>query len=200
MTATDWKDEARSLRDAGLSEREIAESVGKAPSTVHEALKGYEPNSNGHGKVSKEQATEPAAAAGLTQDELDAEPSRTPRSDAIDEQAGPGEARTPLPGQRTIDGQEVQVPIEELRVDGTTQLGLIDFGGKRPQSASLRLVGGKVLLADGRAFSKGDVIHGSFTAVVNEVGAKDSHDPKTGIVVSAEQKHSARITDLQVGS
>jgi hypothetical protein len=42
----DWKDEARSLREQGLSEREIAEAVGKSPSTVHEAVKGVEPDSS----------------------------------------------------------------------------------------------------------------------------------------------------------
>lgn len=128
-----------------------------------------------------------ARASGLTEDHEAAQA-------ALD-----GEAPAPGPGQQTIDGQEVRAPIEELRVDGTTQLGLVDFGGKKPQSASLRLTGGKVLLVDGKCFRKGDVITGSFTAVVDEVGVKDKADPKTGIVVSAEQKHSARITDLQVG-
>jgi hypothetical protein len=89
-------------------------------------------------------------------------------------------------------------PVEEIRVDGTVQLSMFDLGGKQAQSSSLRLTGGKVKLVDGAAYRKGDVIAGTFTAVVNEVGQKDTHDPQTGIVVSAEQKHSARITDLRV--
>lgn len=105
-------------------------------------------------------------------------------------------------GQQSIEGGEVpadpQPPVDEIRVDGTAQLGLFDAGGKRPTSASLRLTGGKVLIVDGKAYRKGDVISGTFTAVVDEVGQKDKADPKTGIVVSAEQKHSARITDLRV--
>lgn len=106
-----------------------------------------------------------------------------------------------IPGQQDIEGGEVPEPappVEELRVDGTTQLGLIDFGGKRPQAATLRLAGGAVELLEGRAFRKGDVITFEGTAVVMEVGAVDKTDPKTGIVVSAKQKHVARITDLQV--
>jgi hypothetical protein len=89
-------------------------------------------------------------------------------------------------------------PVEELRVDGTTQLGMIDFGGKKPTSASLRLVGGAVKLVEGKAYQKGDVIHFEGTAVVNDVGGKDTHDPKTGIVVSCKQVHVARILDVRV--
>lgn len=107
----------------------------------------------------------------------------------------------PTAGQQDLDGGEVTEPaphLEEIRVDGTTQLGLIDFGGKRPTSAVIRLTGGSYKLLEGQAYAKGDVVTFSGTAVVNDVGAKDSHDPKTGIVVSAEQRHSARITDLRV--
>ena len=112
------------------------------------------------------------------------------------------DAPAATPGQQDLEGREVppdpQPPVEEIRVDGTAQLGFFKAGGKQPQSASLRLTGGKVLLVDGRAFRKGDTITGTFTAVVDEVGQKDKVDGKTGIVVSAEQKHSARITDLRV--
>lgn len=107
----------------------------------------------------------------------------------------------PPAGQIDIDGKTVKEPdppIEEIRVDGTTQLTMFDLGGKQAQSSSLRLTGGKVKLVDGAAYLKGDTITGTFTAVVNEVGQKDTHDPATGIVVSAEQKHSARITDLRI--
>jgi hypothetical protein len=105
------------------------------------------------------------------------------------------------PGQVDIDGAVVPEPVppvEEIRVDGTVQLSMFDLGGKQAQSSSLRLTGGKVKLVDGAAYRKGDVLTGTFTAVVNEVGQKDTHDSQTGIVVSAEQKHSARITDLRV--
>jgi hypothetical protein len=110
----------------------------------------------------------------------------------------------PLPGQQNFEGGEVaqsndSSPYpEEVRIDGTAQLGFFDAGGKQPQSASLLLVGGNVKLVEGKAFRKGDVITGQFTAVVNEVAVRDSHDSQTGIVISAEQKHKARITDLTV--
>jgi hypothetical protein len=44
------------------------------------------------------------------------------------------------------------------------------------------------------------VIRFEGTAVVREVAQRDKPDPATGIVVSAEQKHVAQITDLTVSS
>jgi hypothetical protein len=107
-----------------------------------------------------------------------------------------GEAVGPMPPQ----DPDPQPQVEELRVDGTTQIGLFDCGGKKPGSASIRLSGGKVDLIDGKAFKKGDVISGTFTAVVREVGQRDKADSSTGIVVSCEQKHVAQITDLTVST
>ena len=89
-------------------------------------------------------------------------------------------------------------PVEDLRVDGTTQLGMFDAGGKQPSSATVTLSGGKFELMEGRAFQKGDVIHFEGTAIVREVKVRDKADPKTGVVVSASQGHTAQITDLQV--
>lgn len=89
-------------------------------------------------------------------------------------------------------------PIEEIRVDGTTQLAMFDLGGKQATASTLTFTGGTVRLVDGQAFAKGDVIRFEGTAVINEVGQKDDHDPKTGIVVAASQKHGARITSLVV--
>jgi hypothetical protein len=124
----------------------------------------------------------------------------------LDETPSPEPEPDPIPGQQTIDGSEIPAPqnghvhVEEIRVDGTTQLGLIDFGGKRPQSATITLRGGAYELLEGRAFRKGDIVHFQGTAVVYEVGATDKTDGKTGIVVSAKQRHVARITDLIVTS
>jgi hypothetical protein len=116
-----------------------------------------------------------------------------------------------IPGQQNFEGgvigadgaaykagSEPESFPEEIRVDGTTQLSAFDVGGKRARSASIRLSGGKVLLTDGQAFSKGEVIRFSGTAVVREVGQRDKPDPKTGIVVSCEQKHVAEIVDLRI--
>jgi hypothetical protein len=110
----------------------------------------------------------------------------------------------PIPGDRPLEGladgmvPAPAAPLEELRVDGTTQLGLFQAGGKAPTSASLTLTGGKVGLVDGRAFQKGDTITVTVTAVVTGVAQQDKADAKTGIVMSCEQKHTARITDLRV--
>ena len=150
VTQQDWHAEAVSLREQGLSEREIAEAVGRAPSTVHDFLA-----------------------------KQDAPPD-------------------PIPGQQDILGGEVprveSVYVEQIRVDGTHQIA-IDFGGKQAQSCSLS-ISGKVDV-DG-FFRKGDRIRGTFEAVVTGAGAKDKLDKATGIVMEAEQTHSAKITDLIV--
>jgi hypothetical protein len=101
----------------------------------------------------------------------------------------------PTPGQQTIDGGEVQsVYVEQIRVDGTTQVA-IDFGGKQAQTARLTLSGS--VEVDG-FFKKGDRLRGTFEAVVVGVGGKDTLDKQTGIVTEAVQTHTARVVDLIV--
>lgn len=106
----------------------------------------------------------------------------------------------PATGQRTIDDQEVLPPLEEIRVDGTTQLSAFDAGGKRPHRATLTIKGGsaKIVLNDGQAFKKGDRIGGEWFGVVREVAQVDKADKQTGIVTECEQKHVAVILDLRV--
>jgi hypothetical protein len=101
----------------------------------------------------------------------------------------------PTPGQQTIDGGEVQsVYVEQIRVDGTTQVA-IDFGGKQAQTARLTLSG--AVEVDG-FFRKGDRIRGSFEAVVVGIAGRDKIDKVTGIPVEAVQTHTARVVDLVV--
>jgi hypothetical protein len=128
------------------------------------------------------------AAETVTRDDVDA----AHRKAEFEQEAG--QAVGDMPAAPPVDAP----PVEELRVDGTAQLGIFDAGGKKPSSASIRLAGGKVLLVDGKAYKKGDRISFSGTAVIDEVGQKDKADSSTGIVVSCEQKHVARITDLTV--
>lgn len=90
--------------------------------------------------------------------------------------------------------------VDEIRVDGTAQLSMFNLGGKLPTGSTLTLTGGRVELVDGQAFNKGDRIRLTVEAVVNEVGQKDAHDPKTGQVVSCEQRHKARVVDMQLES
>lgn len=90
--------------------------------------------------------------------------------------------------------------VDEIRIDGTAQLSAFNLGGKLPTGSSLALTGGKVALVDGQAFHKGDRVKLTIEAVVNNVGQKDAHDPKTGQVVSCEQQHKARIVDVQLDS
>jgi hypothetical protein len=179
----DWKEEARSLRRAGLSEREIAESVGKAASSVHEAVKDVEPDDlDAGGEPVDPEAL--ARAAGLSQDELDAQPSQA------------------TPGQQTIDGGEVPPAPdprpEEIILRGTTPLDFFNAGGKRPNKASIRFTGGKTGLEQGTAFKKGDVIHFEGYATVVSAAPRDKRDKQTGIVVECELQIQAEIDDLRL--
>jgi hypothetical protein len=165
-TTVDWKDEARSLRAQGRSEREIAEAVGKSPSSVHEAVKDV----------------------GVAVDEANGSWSGDTYSFEVLSGA-------PTPGQQTIDGGEVQsVYVEQIRVDGTTQVA-IDFGGKQAQTARLTLSG--AVEVDG-FFRKGDRIRGTFEAVVVGIAGRDKIDKVTGIPGEAVQTHTARVVDLVV--
>lgn len=103
----------------------------------------------------------------------------------------------PLDGQRDFDG-EIHAPLDEIRIDGSTQLGLFDAGGKKPTSASLALTGGRFDLMDGKAYRKGDVIVLQVVAVVDTVTLKDKTDRKVGVVTACEQQHKAYISDVRV--
>jgi transposase-like protein len=102
------------------------------------------------------------------------------------------------PGQQTIDGEEVR-EIGEVRVDGTVQLGLIDFGGKAPQSATLTLAGAKADLTEGTGYRKGDRVFFAGEAQVYSVTGRDTLDKTTMIATTAEQHHAAKVFELHVG-
>lgn len=111
-------------------------------------------------------------------------------------------ADPPLDEQQ-IDGGDANgsgpaVPLDEIRIDGPAQLSMFDVGGKKATTGTLRLTGGKIDLVDGKAFKKGTTVVLEVVAVVNSVGQVDKHDAETGQVVSCEQRHSARITDLRI--
>jgi hypothetical protein len=105
---------------------------------------------------------------------------------------------TPTPGQQTIDGDEVR-EIGEVRVDGTVQLGLIDFGGKAPQSATLSLTGAKADLTEGTGYRKGERVFFAGEAQVYAVTGRDTLDKTTMIPTTAEQHHAAKVFELHVG-
>lgn len=205
----DWKTTARELRESGCSEREVAEAVGKSRSTVHSffSKEGIEPGGDPEPEpaaAEPEPQDEPEAPAEHFTDDADRagatfhgdNPHLTPFQRErlrMEEQARIGEG-----GDVEWESESVFTPLAEQRVDGTAQLSMFDLGGKRATDSSLKLQGGRVQLADGQAFRKGDVVRLEVTAVVREVGQRDKPDPATGIVVSAEQKHIAYITDLRV--
>lgn len=191
-TSPDWKAEARDLRAQGMSERDIASALGKSPSTIHGAVKDLPVA----GTVDSDDAARYADAASgePIPGQIDIDGGEADAIAEFKEEAG--EPVGPMP-PRDRPAENLPPP-EDLRVDGTTQLGLFNAGGKKPQTATLKLAGGKIALVDGRAFRKGDTIQFEATAVVREVAQRDKPDAQTGIVVSAEQRHVAYITDLRI--
>lgn len=113
------------------------------------------------------------------------------------------DAPAATPGQQDFNGGEAPaapVAPEEIVVTGSTQIGFFDAGGKKPQSASIRFVGGKVAVEHGTAFKKGELVHFAGFATVVEVAPRDKRDRQTRLVVDCEQKHLAEIDDLTVAS
>jgi hypothetical protein len=94
-----------------------------------------------------------------------------------------------IPGQQTIDGDEVPAVGE--------QLGLMDVGGKRPQSATLTLVGAKADVDE--TISKGDRVFFAGQAQVTELAVADKVDSATMIPMEAVQKHKAKVFELHTG-
>jgi hypothetical protein len=191
-TATqDWETEVLSLKAQGLSSTEIASAVDKHPATVRKVIARAgsaesKSNGNGNGHVDAETAERLRDAAGL------GEPieGQTDLSHFI---AEAGEAVGPMPPREMDAGETVHV--EEIRVDGSTQLAL-DCGGRLADESKLTLSGSASVRG---FFKKGDRITGTFEAVVDGVGSKDKYDKQTGVIKDTAQSHSARITDMTVG-
>jgi hypothetical protein len=183
-TVLDWKADARLLRLQGVSEREIASRVGKSPSSVHEAVKDVEVRHD-------------LEANGLN--------AHAPQydTDRLARLAG-GQL---VPGQQTIDGREVteadvaaatQPPPEEIVLRGSTPLDFFNAGGKLPNKATIKFVGGKVGLEQGTAFKKGDVVQFEGYATVVAATPRDKRDKQTGVVLECELQLQAEIDDLRL--
>jgi len=188
VTSTDWKDEAKSLRRQGLTEAEIAEAVGRARSTVHEAVKDVAVNGNG----ASHEMPDPGE---VTPAELD-------RIAGLEADRAEARAEGPTPGQLDIDGNEApeigEPPVEEIIVRGTTPLDFFNAGGKLPNKASLRFTGGKVGLEQGTAFRKGDVVRFEGYATVVAATPRDKRDRATRQVLECELQIHAEIDDLRL--
>lgn len=186
---TAWAQEAIRRKSEGQESADIAIAVGKNAATVRKVLKAAR-----EAGVLSESPLEAVATNGNGHHDEGS----IPEDGDNDEPYHAGsvreaEAETPAPAVA-----DEYTYLEEIRVDGTTQLGMFDAGGHKPDGSSLRLSGGRIQLVDGKAFRKGDVIRFEGTAVMREVAQRDTPDPKTGVVVSTEQKHVAQITDLRV--
>lgn len=113
------------------------------------------------------------------------------------EATGQGDPAADAVAAERRDAEAAALPPEDIIVSGI-QMSYPSMGGKKPTSATLKLTGTKVDVAEGTAFKKGMTITGRFVAVVNFVGQKDKHDAATQQVTGNEARHEARITDLIV--
>jgi hypothetical protein len=83
----------------------------------------------------------------------------------------------------------------QLLIPGTGSGLSLKVTGKKPTTATLTLVGGKIDVSG--SFDKGERIALYVEAVVNDVGFKDTEDSKTGQVTGCERRHKARITGVR---
>jgi hypothetical protein len=110
----------------------------------------------------------------------------------------------PLPGVGDAAPADVEAPteptdlIEKARVDGTTQLGIFEMGGKPPTHAKLQITSGQLEVAQGRAFKKGDRVRVEGIAEIREVRQTDKVDRKSGIINDCVQGHTAVLIDAIV--
>lgn len=209
----DWKAQARELRESGLSEREVAGSVGKAASTVHAFLKreGIEVGSGDpepEGSQNAEPTPEPPPG-----DDAEREPEHIAGADRADaEFIGDNPHLTPfqreklrleaeggqqgrIGGDGDVEWESESAYTEHLRIDGTTQIAL-DLGGKRATSTVLKLRG-RSIEVDG-SLRNGDRIKATIEIVVRDARTSHKVDKPTGIVVEAVDKFEADIADLKV--
>lgn len=107
-----------------------------------------------------------------------------------------GTLERPKTAEQNGAGLDEQPPVDDLKIAGT-QMSFPSMGGKAPTSSTFKITGGKIDL-ENTSFKKGEVVTVQLTCVVNNVQQVDKHDPQTGIVVSAEQRHQARVTDIRI--
>jgi len=123
------------------------------------------------------------------------------RVEALKEEAGlPTSHEDPAADSEAAekrDEEAAKTVSAEIIVSGI-EMPYAKLGGKPPTHGSLKLSGGKVALAQGTAFEKGQTIHFSGTAVIKDVGTVDTHDSATQTVSDTEQRHVARIIALDV--
>lgn len=167
----------------------------KTEQAVHDLEQDIEREEN-EAAYQREQGREDQAQA----HDAEAEASRA-KLNALKDEAGDatgeGDPAAEAATNAMRDAEADRPPPEEIIVSGI-EMPYADLGGKKPTGGTLSLSGGKIMLEQGTAFSKGQTITGSFVAVVKDVGQVDTHDAATQQVVSSEQRHVARITDLIV--
>jgi hypothetical protein len=124
-TVPDWLREAVDLRDQGLSERAIAESVGRAPSTVHKYLASYEAGEitlNGNGPHIEGQTTVDDHLPPSEEPPPEDDPEYESSTDTSDFRAEAGEPVGDMPPKPPAEPETIYV--EQIRIDGTTQVAL----------------------------------------------------------------------------
>ena len=100
----------------------------------------------------------------------------------------------PVEADMELEDEAPVAEPSELVLEGNGQLSF-GVGGKRPTTATVRLVGGKIDLA-GLQYEKGQTLTLRVECIVGEVAFVDTHDSATGQVVGTERRHKARITGV----
>lgn len=182
-----WAQEAIRRSGEGQDAANIAVAVGKNAASVRKVL-----------KAAREQGLLPAdpiveSNLGNGNGNGHAIPGQTTVDDHLaDFKAEAGEAVGPMPPREPEDALDDPEP----RLKGTRQLAL-DFG----PNADIPVGGTLVIKSDKLAsgfFGLGDVIEGTFTARIVDVGGKERLQRASEEFRAQPQAHVALITDLRV--
>lgn len=122
----------------------------------------------------------------------DEPPAETGKAEELKDEAGESTGAMPPAAPNDSELLPEDIVVAGLKIEAA------DLGGKKATSATLDLTGMKARLAAGTFLRKGNVVHFTGTAIVNDVGGKDIHDSTTGQVTDAVQRHKARVVKLEI--
>lgn len=184
----DWQAEAISLKRNGLESKNIAAALDKHPATIRKVIA----RAREAGELPNDELSI-VAGDDVEYDDVGIAAEAMTDVDPLEEfKAEAGEAVGPMPPQEP----ENTDPDVETRIAGTRQLAL-DFGPEADTPVGGTIVLRSEKLASG-FFGLGDVITGSFTARVVQVGGREKKDKDFGEYRAEPVAHVALITELEV--
>jgi hypothetical protein len=105
-------------------------------------------------------------------------------------------AQAPPEGDFEGEGQEEQPRIFELELEGDRKALNGSMGGRKPDTASVKLRGGSAIVPEGQ-YDKGDVVNLLIKVRCTELHGIDKMDNSTGEIVSTERRHIFKVMGVE---